>query len=93
MSHFLEVFGNATSPVAATMTLKDDSYQRGQLSILFFENRGPGSLAGIKRSSIDIETTTDFGHVSMTFLNNGFDGRIDVSYSSRPKIANAVERQ
>src|SRR6056297_2347135 len=89
MSHLFEVFCNATSPVATAVTLKDDSYQRRQLSIPFFKVCGLSSLPGIKRSSVHIQMTTDFGNISMTFLNDSFHGRIDVSYSLRPKIANA----
>jgi len=52
MPHLLELFNNATSAVTTTMTLEDDSYQRRQLSILFFEGSGLCSLPGIKRSSV-----------------------------------------
>ena len=71
MSHFPELFGNATSPVATAMTLEDDSYQRGQLSILFFKDCWLSSLPGIKRISVDTEITTNLGDVSLTSLAIG----------------------
>ena len=89
MAMVFQLARNPSSTVTSTMFLEDDSYQGSQFSILLLENCWCRISPCIERSAIHFHEFTDLRQRCCVFESDCFDGRIDICYSLRPKIANA----
>lgn len=89
VSQVFQLISNPSSTVTATVLLKDDSYQRREFGVLFFGNCRLRVQPCIECRSIHRQEFAGLRNPEHLLCSNRLNGCVDISYSLRPKIANA----